>query len=268
MSAKTAFSVPVLMYHQVELGGALTNPPYVIALERFTQHMRALRGAGYRFCSLPDFRAWLDEDSPLPANAVLLTFDDGYAGVFRHAFPLLAREAIPFAVFVVTSAVGGDDRWLAPTGPESRHYAVMARSDLVQLARAGVAIGSHSRRHPDLCMLRPEELHDEIRGSRGELEDMLGLEVSSFAYPYGRLNDSVRDRVAEAGYACAFTTRCGFNSRTQDRLRIRRIDVYGTDTPKMLLRKVRYGTNDGSLVTTAQYYTSRLAERLRHVRIQ
>jgi peptidoglycan/xylan/chitin deacetylase (PgdA/CDA1 family) len=255
------------MYHQVEISGASRNPPYVIAPDRFRQHIRALRGAGYKLCPLTDFCAWLNHRADLPGNAALLTFDDGYAGVFQHAFPFLAAEAIPFAVFVVSSEVGSEDRWLGWKRSESGRYPLMARRDLAQLARAGVGIGSHSRHHPDLCVLKPQELDDEISGSRRELEDMLGLEINCFAYPYGRLNDSIRGRVADAGYTCAFTTQCGFNSRAQDPLTIRRIDVYGTDTPRMLLRKIRYGTNDGSLLTTARYYGSRLADRLRHVRI-
>lgn len=34
-----------------------------------------------------------------------ITFDDGYADVYRNAFPLLRRKGVPFAVFVVTDFV-------------------------------------------------------------------------------------------------------------------------------------------------------------------
>ena len=42
----------------------------------------------------------------------------------------------------------------------------------------------------------------------------------------------------------------------------RRIDVYGTDTPGMLMRKVRLGTNDGSVANLARYYMARARARL------
>jgi hypothetical protein len=61
---------------------------------------------------------------------------------------------------------------------------------------------------------------------------------------------------------CRFSTQSGFNRRDVDRFRIRRIDVYGTDTPAMLLRKVRMGSNDGSLGHAASYYLDRLKSRL------
>jgi hypothetical protein len=38
--------------------------------------------------------------------------------------------------------------------------------------------------------------------------------------------------------------------------------VFGTDTPAMLLRKVRFGSNDGSLGHAARYYLNQLKGRL------
>jgi hypothetical protein len=43
--------------------------------------------------------------------------------------------------------------------------------------------------------------------------------------------------------------------------RIRRLDVFGTDTPTMLLRKVFFGCNDGSLHQSLRYYGNRLKHR-------
>ena len=53
-----------------------------------------------------------------------------------------------------------------------------------------------------------------------------------------------------------------FNRRDVDRFRIRRIDVYGTDTPAMLMRKIRLGTNDGRLSNLVRYYLIRAKARL------
>jgi hypothetical protein len=47
-----------------------------------------------------------------------------------------------------------------------------------------------------------------------------------------------------------------------DRYRIRRLDVFGTDTPRQLLRKFRFGTNDGSLAAASRYYWRQLLPRL------
>jgi len=40
-----------------------------------------------------------------PDRALAITFDDGYASVYEHAFPLLERYNVPATVFVVSSAI-------------------------------------------------------------------------------------------------------------------------------------------------------------------
>jgi peptidoglycan/xylan/chitin deacetylase (PgdA/CDA1 family) len=254
--------VPVLMYHEVRRVPKSEERPYFISPARFTAHVRALRAAGYLPCSLDDFSAWMTGKGKLPSKAVLLTFDDGYRGVFEHAYPLLRSEAVPFSVFLVSSALGETDTWLRNAHGRRSDYPLMSRTQAVELARAGVGIGSHSRTHADLPALDSKTLRDEIYGSRAQLEDLLGQKTDCFAYPYGRLNDVVRDTVAEAGYTCAFSTRSGFNRAGGDPLLIRRIDVFGTDTANALLRKLRFGTNDGSIRTAGLYYARRALSRL------
>ena len=58
----------------------------------------------YRFVSVDDLdTAGTTRRSAKPAAAV--TFDDGYRGVYEHAFPLLRRKGIPAALFVVTDFI-------------------------------------------------------------------------------------------------------------------------------------------------------------------
>lgn len=255
--------VPVLMYHEVRVARNSWERRYFVSPSRFSEHVHALRATGYHACSLADFRAWVTGQRRLPSKAVLLTFDDGYAGVFEHAYPLLRSEGIPFAVFVVTSALGATDAWMRGANPGRANYPLISRSQLAELANAGVGIGSHSRHHANLAMLDAKSLRDEVHGSRAELEDLLGQNVDCFAYPYGQLNDTVRATIADAGYACAFSSRSGFNRPGQDPLLIRRIDVYGTDSAGALLRKISFGTNDGSLVNAGRYYVRRMLKRRR-----
>ena len=86
--------------------------------------------------------------------------------------------------------------------------------------------------------------------------------VPYLAYPYGRLNKQVLDATREAGYAAAFSTQPGFNRQDVDHYRIRRLDVFGTDTATMLARKIFFGSNDGSWKQTCRYYKSRVADKL------
>ena len=63
-----------------------------------------------------------------------------------------------------------------------------------------------------ICSFRPtdlsmEECREEVVRSAEQCRRLTGLEVSSFAYPYGDMNEQVRQIVAEAGFVSACSTR-------------------------------------------------------------
>ncbi len=63
-------------------------------------------GRQYSFLSLPQLMAAFHGNGALPRQGVLITFDDGYADVYRYAFPVLKERGLPALVFLVTSHVG------------------------------------------------------------------------------------------------------------------------------------------------------------------
>jgi peptidoglycan/xylan/chitin deacetylase (PgdA/CDA1 family) len=91
---------------------------------------------------------------------------------------------------------------------------------------------------------------------------MLGEKVQYLAYPYGRFNERVLSTARAAGYEAAFSTQPGFNRHGVDPYRIHRLDIFGTDTATMLVRKLCFGSNDGSWRQTARYYGGRIADKL------
>src|SRR5262249_35103811 len=137
------------------------------------------------------------------SNPMVLTFDDGYRDFYSEVFPLVSSMALKPLVFVVVNHIGGTNVW-------DRDYGVREQQllDLVQIRemdKYGVQFGSHSLSHPSLTQLSDSELRREVFDSRSRLEDMLGHDVSCFAYPYGDLDARVRVAVADAGYRFAFT---------------------------------------------------------------
>lgn len=66
----------------------------------------------------------------------------------------------------------------------------------------------------------------ELAGSKQRLEDILGTEVLSFAYPYGALDTSVKEMVAEVGYRYAAAADFGPTALHDDFLEIRRTQVF------------------------------------------
>lgn len=254
--------VPVLMYHGVGEIPGRRNTRYTIAPGRFAQHMRALSKAGYVPISIGHFMEWLGGQRKLPSNPLLLTFDDGYLGVYEYAVPILEEYAWPFTVFLVGGLIGKNDRWVEGSRENDPWHRLLGRGQILEMQAKGVDFQGHSFSHPRLTQLNDEQLHRELGGAKDALEQLLGKRVDYLAYPYGDVDGRVRGKAKEAGYRAAFSTRSGFNTEQTDPFLIRRIEVMGDDTAGMLKRKIALGCNDGSLGHMASYYFGRLKSRL------
>ena len=196
-----------------------------------------------------------------------LTFDDGYAGVFEHAWPLLRTLGIPATVFLIADGSessreqgfwwdDGDvlqayspashDRWLgALQGDRSRIVAAVAPSrasyqapawcrsatwDVVASAArtGGLEVGAHTVSHRALTTLPDDELRDELMQSRDVIRSRTGIDPTLFAYPYGLWDERVRDAVRGAGYRAAFTLAADKRSRNGDLWTLPRLNVPAT----------------------------------------
>lgn len=257
----TADSVLVLMYHRVGEARNAWEARYAIGPSRFADHMDALRAEGYRAIDANALIKWLDGGSAPPQRSFVLTFDDGFRAVKEHALPVLKWLGWPFTVFLVSGLIGQQDLWTRSSNPDGVTYPLLNEQEILDMQQAGVTFQSHTRSHVSLPTLDDEQLAAELADSRAELQALLGTSVDLLAYPFGHVDDRVARAAAEAGYRAAFSTQPGFNRQSVDRYRIRRLDVYGTDTPVQLLRKMRLGTNDGSAANLARYYWGRARSR-------
>ncbi|MFN3543479.1 MAG: polysaccharide deacetylase family protein [Thiobacillus sp.] len=254
--------VPILMYHRVGEAHNDWESKYCVSRDLFDQHMSALANRGWHAISLARFLAWLEEGKPLPEHAFLLTFDDGFLGVYEHAAPILKKFGWPATVFLVSGLTGQRDVWCAAENPSGETYPLMDTGHIQALREQGFSFQSHTRHHADLPTLDDEALRDELAGSRSDLSSLLGEPVDYLAYPFGRFNDRVIAAAREAGYRAAFSTQPGFNRHDVDHFRLRRLDVFGTDSAGALLNKIRLGTNDGSLRNSVRYHIARALARL------
>lgn len=254
--------VLVLMYHRVGEARNAWEARYCISPQRFAAHMQTLADNGFRAVPERALVDWLDGGPALPDGAFVLTFDDGFRGVREHALPVLEAMAWPFTVFLVSELLGGHDDWTRASNPDGTTYPLLSVDEVLDMQQRGCSFHSHTRSHASLPKLDDAALADELAGSRQAIAGLLGHGVDFLAYPFGHLDERVEAAARAAGYRAAFSVQPGFNRRDVNRYRIRRLDVAGTDTPAMLLRKMRLGSNDGRLHASVGYYWRRLVERL------
>jgi peptidoglycan/xylan/chitin deacetylase (PgdA/CDA1 family) len=187
------------MYHSVARESSSAFLPWTVPPQLLTEHLAAIDHAGYRAVTVSEY-----VEQGAREGTVVLSFDDGFRDFHQHVLPRLSERGWPATAYVPTAYVGATSRWLSAEGEGRR--AVMDWSALAEVVSAGIEVGSHSRTHCQLDLIRsPNWLLAEVRDSRGELEDKLQCRIRSFAYPFGYRNRRVRAAVVHAGYdsACA-----------------------------------------------------------------
>ena len=257
-----ASRIPVLMYHQVGTPGACGDARYTVAPHTFAQQMERLADQGYLACTLDDFLDWHAGRRDLPAQTLMLSFDDGFCGVLDTALPVLRSLEWPFTVFIVTDRRGQQADWITGPGARGRDCCLMNDEEIGELLAAGASVESHTATHCSLSSLADTRLEDELERSRSAIQALTGKPARALAYPYGDHDDRVIGFARRAGYEAAFSVNPGFNRPQLLPMALRRLDVHGSDSAHALLRKVRYGTNDGSLGHHARYLVRRARHRL------
>jgi peptidoglycan/xylan/chitin deacetylase (PgdA/CDA1 family) len=246
------------MYHRVGPIDGDEDAKYAVTPGRFAAQMRALADAGFHAVPIDEFVAWLDGGPALAPGSFVVTFDDGYLGVREHALPVLQELGWPFAVFLVTGLLGKRDAWPRFDSLDAARHPLLDTRDVLAMHACGVAFHSHSRSHASLPGLDDATLASELSESRSALCRLLGRDAPSYlAYPYGHVDARVELVARTAGYRAAFSVQPGFNRSDTPPFRIRRLDVLGTDTPGQLVRKLQFGSNDGSWRNALRYYWGR-----------
>ncbi len=218
--------LPVLLYHSIQKHPRPEHHGWVTAPEVFAEHMAYLHDEGYRTLTVSEYAEMLGEPMvEAPERTVVITFDDGFADFAEHALPALTRHQLRATMYVVTGCVGSTSTWLESVGEGDRQ--MLGWSEIEALVEAGIEVGAHTHSHPQLDIISRDAAWEEIRRSRGVLEDRLGHEVSSFAYPFGFHGPRIRALVERAGFRSACAVKDALSGPGDDPLAIARVIVPG-----------------------------------------
>jgi len=199
--------VPIIMYHYVEyvqnkndkLRIALNTTPYVLENE-----IQTLIAAGYNFITNNDLSDVLDGKTNLPANPILLTFDDGYRDFYTDAYPILKKYRVKATNYVIAGFLNRNNHLLT--------------SQVQEISNDGlVEIGAHTVNHVWLKGLQLNIVSDEVFQSKEILEQLIHKPVLSFAYPFGAFDDQAIKVVKDSGFRSAVSTIPGVNQNQEDR---------------------------------------------------
>ncbi|HNP62614.1 MAG TPA: polysaccharide deacetylase family protein [Woeseiaceae bacterium] len=112
-----------------------------------------------------------------------------------------------------------------------------------ELSRSGIEIGAHTITHPILRSTEIGTAREEIVGGKRRLEEIVGSDVRSFAYPNGKpgvdYDPAHVELVREAGFECAVSTTHGAATASSDIWQLPRIGPWAESTLRFGLRTLR-----------------------------
>jgi len=195
---------PVLCYHRIsgpaELG--VTR----VAKSAFARQMTTLARAGCKTLTLDQFAERLrpgDSAFHTPHSAFLLTFDDGYASLAEHVYPLLADVGFTATTFLITDYVGRLNTW--DVRYTWRRLAHLDWDTIGRWQERGFDFASHTASHSRLTWLSDGHAAAELERSRETLRHRLGPQAArAVAYPFGARDERIERLACAAGYELGF----------------------------------------------------------------
>ena len=237
---------------------------FVVSPKRFAEHLATLKAAGMNAVTAAQVAAAFTGGEPLPANAVMISFDDGRADAMMFADPLLKGAGMSATMFVIADAASKPGVYYA-SWDRIEGYARSGRWDIESHTagshREQKATGGESL--PVLTSLAPGEsldeyrtrIHGDLARSSTAIKEHTGRAPVAFAYPFGaygadRSNDPAIADVLRAEVAHRFAVAFQQDDQDtvpllttdQDHLRLRRVEVQNWSGEELLHRIERART--------------------------
>lgn len=184
--------IPILVYHDIVEDKSKVEYDYMqTTYEQYKKQIEGLMSLGYKPISYQDLKDYSEGKKKISKWSFLITFDDGYTGVYEYAYKFSKEKNIPITSFVINNRVKDEDTFSWEQAKE------MYDSGLV-------GIYSHTYYHDNVeyDKMSGEEIVAEINKSYEEIEEKLETEnlLKVFTYPRGSFSDESIEALKNAGY--------------------------------------------------------------------
>ena len=221
------------MYHSVGNNEAL----FTVSSPDFEKQMKYLANNNYKVISISTMAGLLRSGQEVSPKTVVITFDDGYEDNYANAFPVLKKYGFPASIFLITGSLVSTRTTSKGTVISMLHW-----PQIKEMASSGlIEFFPHTHTHPKLNLLPDDKILNEVHVSREIIEKELNEKIDTFAYPYGKSNQKVRDILKQEGFKVAFTVETGPVTAKVDPLLINRNSVDSMVTLTMFKGIVKRG---------------------------
>lgn len=162
---------------------------------------------------------------------ISICFDDGYKDNVTNAVPILDTYNFKATFYVTYENLSKKN--------------FMTINDLRLIQLKGHEVGSHSMSHPNLFFCTKRRREKEILNSKIFLENE-GLEIKTFAYPFGWYNKSSINTVSGSGYigARSFRPFHGLNTNLSNKFKLSTLVITRNTNIKNIYRWIEKSINN------------------------
>ncbi|MBB6673156.1 polysaccharide deacetylase family protein [Cohnella nanjingensis] len=221
--------VIVLMYHDVSQTPLNDKS---LTVDRFSEQLKLMKEAGFNWITMEQYVNFMLHGGRVPNNAVLLTFDDGYASFYQYAYPLLRQYQAPATSFLIVSTVGN---------PKAKGVPKLNWDQVQEMHQNGISFYSHTyNSHMEFPVAKNGkrirgvlaaplymningekrvETHEEylaritkdLDKANQVLAVKLGNRLKVIAFPYGDFSKDLLQVCHQLGMDVTFTVKRGIN---------------------------------------------------------
>ena len=200
-----------LMYHKFEEN---KYPSTNVKIKEFEKQIRMIRKMNLDFISIEEFDDYVHGMRELHNKRVLLTVDDAWASFYRHAWPILKKEGIPFVLFINTREINS----------KNRNYMSWAQIREIHESGLGV-IGHHSYSHDYMVGWDQDTQRKDLERASQDFMRELGSIPEYFSYPFGEYSLEFKALVKDMGFRLAFGQHSGVMDSFKDKFELPRFPI-------------------------------------------
>ncbi|MDQ8738067.1 polysaccharide deacetylase family protein [Paenibacillus sp. LHD-38] len=223
--------VLVLMYHDLS---PEPKDAGTLSVANFEKQLELMRDNNFHWISMKQYTDFILHSAPVPDNAVLLTFDDGYESFYTYAYPLIKKYQAPVSNFLIVNAIDN---------PEYKGIPKVTWEQVELMHRNGIEFFSHtydSHKYAKTDSTSTEEtamlagriylkdmqrketeeeyklrVTNDLKQANDILEQKLGIQNNVLAFPFGGFSESLLDICDQLGIDVTLTVKMGLNKPGQ-----------------------------------------------------
>ena len=219
--------IPILCYHQIREWrptDSKVEKYYIVPVENFREQMKMLKDNGYNTISPDQLYNYLAKGEELPANPIMLTYDDTDLEQYTIAAPEMDKYGFKGVYFIMTVSLGRPN--------------YMTSEQVKDLSDKGHTIGSHTWDHHNVKKYQGADWITQLDKPSKQLEKITGKPIEYFAYPFGLWNEAAIPELKNRNFKASFQL-SGKRDPNDPLYSIRRIIVPGSWSTATLEARIK-----------------------------